>query len=225
MKMITLIGCFLIFAIRSFAIYPNTSIGKLCYTDFIKYDSSSAQVHPLVKKLFYMLPLEMRSEDLKDVLLNDGRFISSGHLDNAQQPSFIYKGVTSERGVVGSNPDSIQVALVLGNTLLKVAKGGEAEFKDILLLNCKYFFSYKDSMLNEYEKLVGILSSIIVDSTAEHSALPYAYDGESGQMLINGKIFESYSPYYRVGLSSISMVPDGDAKSYYVLEIVFGKED
>jgi hypothetical protein len=40
-----------------------------------------------------------------------------------------------------------------------------------------------------------------------------------------GKIFDHFDPYYRLGIAYISVVPVDQSSPYYVLAIVFSKED
>jgi hypothetical protein len=40
-----------------------------------------------------------------------------------------------------------------------------------------------------------------------------------------GEIFDHFDPYYRLGIAYISVVPVDQSSPYYVLNIVFSKED
>ena len=64
-------------------------------------------------------------------------------------------------------PDSMQILLALGYTSLSTEKGGEPDFKNISLLNFKYFYSSKDSVDKEYEKLLHSVYPILSDSSSE----------------------------------------------------------
>jgi hypothetical protein len=39
------------------------------------------------------------------------------------------------------------------------------------------------------------------------------------------KIFDHFDPYYRLGIAYISVIPVDQSNSYYVLDILFSKED
>lgn len=188
-------------------------------------DTLTGQIHPVVKQIFYDLPLEKSREDILNKILNDKKFVSTDFFFNNYQPSSFFKGNTTDRGLITSKPDSIQVLLALGYTSLTTEKGGKADYKNIMLLNCKYFYSSKDSVEREYGKLLKMLYPILTDSSSTKSESPYSTGKVSGQMISNGKIFESYKPYYRVGINSISMIPANNSKSVFVLDIVYGKED
>ena len=188
-------------------------------------DTLTDKIHPTVKQIFYNLPLEKSRLELREVILNDKRFFSTDTIFNNYQPSSFFKGNAIDKGLMESKPDSIQILLALGNTSLTIEKGGEADFKNIMLLNCKYFYSSKESVDKEYEKLLHRLYPILTDSTSEKSLSPYSIGKESGQMIIVGKLFESFKPYFRIGISSITMLPTNNSKSVFVLDIVFSKED
>jgi hypothetical protein len=113
----------------------------------------------------------------------------------------------------------------LGNTSLSTEKGAEADFKDIMLLNCKYYYSSKNNVDMEYERLLNMLQPILKDTSSGKSESPFLIGKSYGQMIVVENIFESFKPYYRVGISSTSMIPANNSKSIFVLDIVFSKED
>lgn len=215
----------ILFSIAIFASGNAVSTGSIHKEYAHKLDSLTGQIHPLVKHIFYDLPLEKSRKDIRNAILNDNRFVSTDTIFNNYEPTSFFKGITADRGLIQSNPDSIQVMLFLGNTSLVTEKGSEAEFKDIMLVNCKYFYSRKDIVEMEYGRLINLLYPILKDSSIGKSETPYLKSKSSGQMIITENIFESYKPYYRVGISSISMIPTNESNSVYVLDIVFGKED
>ncbi|MDI9340355.1 MAG: hypothetical protein QM534_07250 [Sediminibacterium sp.] len=185
----------------------------------------TGQIHPIIKNIFHNLPLEKSRLDLREVILNDKRFVLTDTTFNNYKPSTFFKGVTTDKGLIKSNPDSIQVMLFLGNTSLPTEKGGEADFKDIMLLNFKYFYSSKDNVEIEYKRILNMLYPILKDSSSEKSESPYSNGNVSGQMTVISEIFQNYNPYYRVGISSISKVSSDNSKSIFTLDIVFSKED
>jgi hypothetical protein len=199
-------------------------------TDFINLeqlkrpDSITGQIHPAIKHLFYDLPLEKSLEGLRKKMVNDQRFVSTDSTFNTNPPTSCFKGITTDIGLIKSTPDSIQVLLFPGNTSLATEKGGESDFKDILLVNFKYYFSSKDHVEMEYKQLINLLDPIVKDSFIERSESPYKTGDVHGQMIINGKVYESFNPYYRIGINSISMVPSNDAKSVFIIDIVFSTE-
>lgn len=183
------------------------------------------QVQPIIENIFYNLPLEKSRLDLREIIINDKRFILKDTTFNNFKPSSFFKGITKDKGLIKSNPDSIQVMLFLGNTSLTTEKGGEADFKDIMLLNFKYFYSSKDNVEIEYKRILNMLYPILKDSSSEKSESPYSNGNVRGQMTVISEIFQNYNPYYRVGISSISKVPSDNSKSIFTLDIVFSKED
>ena len=208
--------------------YANGIIGVTdrSHNAFLKtQDSLISQIHPTIKQLFYDLPLEKSRKDLREIILNDKRFVSTDSIFNNYKPDTFFKGNSVDKGQIGSMPDSMQILLALGYTSLSTEKGGEPDFKNISLLTFKYFFSSKDSVDKEYEKLLHSVYPILSDSSSEKSVSPYSIGKESGQMIINGKLFESFNPYFRVGVSSISMLPANKSQSVFILDIVFSKED
>lgn len=198
---------------------------RICKYDASESDTLTAQIDSVIKQIFYNLPLEKSRLELREVILSDKRFISTDSIFNDYQPSSFFKGKTTSTGVVESAPDSIQILLAYGHTSLATEKGGEPDFKNIVLLNCQYFYSSQDSVEKEFNKLMQSINPILPDSRSEKSESPYSIGQISGQMKIIGNIFENFNPYYRIGISSISMLSDSNQKSIYVLDIVFSKED
>ena len=200
----------------------NVSIQK----EYLKtLDTITEQIHPVIKQIFYNLPIEKSRKYLRDIILNDKRFVSTDSIFNNYQPSSFFKGITANRGQINSKPDSIKILLFLGNTSLSTEKGAEADFKDIMLLNCKYYYSSKNNVDMEYERLLNMLQPILKDTSSRKSESPFLIGKSHGQMIVVENIFESFNPYYRVGISSTSMIPANNSKSIFVLDIVFSKED
>lgn len=183
------------------------------------------QVPPIIENIFYNLPLEKSRLDLRKVIVNDKRFVLTDTTFNNFKPSSFFKGITTDKGVVKSNPDSVQVMLFLGNTFLSTEKDGKADFKDIMLLNFKYFYSSKDNVEIEYKRILNMLYPVLKDSSSEKSESPYSNGKVHGHMEVVSEIFQDYNPYYRIGISSISIVPSDDSKAVFSLDIVFSKED
>lgn len=216
---------FILFSFSSCAIRNNRTAGSIHDKHFITSDTLTGPIHPLVKDLFYKLPLEKSRKDLREIMLHDQRFVSTDSIFNDYEPSAFFKGMTSDKGLITSNPDSIQVMLFPGHTSLSTEKDGEADFKDIVLLNFKYFYSGKDKVETETKRILDSLHPILKDSRSEKSETPYTKGHVRGQMTVMSEIFQHFDPYYRVGISSISMVPSDPFKSVFVLDIVFSKED
>ena len=78
------------------------------------------QVHPIIESIFYNLPLENSRLDLREVIVNDKRFILTDTTFNDYQPSSFFKGITADKGLIKSNPDSIQVMLIYGLSLIHI---------------------------------------------------------------------------------------------------------
>ncbi|MFM9949559.1 MAG: hypothetical protein ACKV1O_16600, partial [Saprospiraceae bacterium] len=98
----------------------------------------TSQVHPIIENIFYNLPLEKSRLDLREVIINDKRFILTDTTFNDYPPPTFFKGITADKGLIKSNPDSIQVLLAYGNAALVTEKGGQKDFnKHPMLLECK----------------------------------------------------------------------------------------
>ncbi len=111
----------------------------------------SKQIHPVIKNIFYNLPLEKSRLDLREIIVNDKRFILTDTAFNNYKPSLFFKGITTDKGLIKSNPDSIQVMLIYGNAALVTEKGGEEDFtKHPMIFECKYYFSNKGIAELEY---------------------------------------------------------------------------
>ena len=183
------------------------------------------QVHPIIETIFYNLPLEKSRLDLREVIVNDKRFILTDTTFNDFPPPTFFKGITADKGLIQSDPDSIHVMLVYGNASLVTEKGGQEDStKHPMFLECKYFFSNKDSVEMEYRKLLNLVHPIYTDTSSIKDDKWEAQFSKSTEKCI-GKIFDHFDPYYRVAISYISVIPVDGSKPVFVLDIVFGKED
>ncbi|MBK6355063.1 MAG: hypothetical protein IPF46_17150 [Saprospiraceae bacterium] len=183
------------------------------------------QVHPIIESIFYNLPLENSRLDLREVIVNDKRFILTDTTFNDYQPSSFFKGITADKGLIKSNPDSIQVMLIYGNAALVTEKGGQEDStKHPMILECKYFFSNKDRAEMEYGRILNLVHPIFTDTSSIMDDKWEAQFSKSTEKCI-GKIFDHFDPYYRVGISYISVIPVDGSKPIFVLDIAFSKED
>lgn len=100
------------------------------------------QVHPIIRDVFYDLPLHYARLDLRGVIVRDERFISTDTTFNDYRPATFFKGITTDKGIIDSNPDSIEVLLVYGDAALITDKGGQADTtKHPMILVFRYFFA------------------------------------------------------------------------------------
>jgi hypothetical protein len=183
------------------------------------------QVHSIIKNIFYDLPLEESRLDLREVILNDKRFILTDTTFNDFPPSTFFKGITADKGVIKSDPDSIQIMLIYGNAALVTEKGGQEDFtKHPMILECKYFFSNKDSAEIEYRRLLNWVNPIYTDTSSIKDDQWEAQFSKSTEKCI-GKIFDHFDPYYRVAVSYISVIPFDGSKPVFLFDIAFSKED
>jgi len=190
-------------------------------TDTVK----TFQVSSVIENIFYNLPLEKSRLELREVILNDKRFILTDTTFNDFPPPTFFKGITSDKGLIKNNPDSIQVMLIYGNAALVTEKGGEEDFdKHPMILECQYFFSNKDSADAEYERLLKMVQPIFTDTTSIQDDR-WESEFSKGKEKCVGKIFDHFDPYYRLSISTISFTPYKGSKSYFVLNISFSKED
>jgi hypothetical protein len=185
----------------------------------------TSQVHPIIENIFYNLPLEKSRLDLREVIINDERFILTDTTFNDYPPTTFFKGITADKGLIKSKPDSIQVLLAYGNAALVTEKGGQKDTtKHPMLLEYKYFFSHKDSVEMEYRRLLNLVHPIYTDTSSIQDDKWEAQFSKSTEKCI-GKIFDHFDPYYRVAISYISVMPVDGSKPVFVLDIVFSKED
>jgi hypothetical protein len=61
------------------------------------------KVHSIIKRIFYNLPLEKSRLDLREVILNDKRFVLTDTNFNDYPPSTFFKGITAEKGLIQLN--------------------------------------------------------------------------------------------------------------------------
>ena len=183
------------------------------------------QVHPIIENIFYNLPLEKSRLDLREVIVKDKRFILTDTSFNNFKPSSFFKGITADKGLIQSNPDSIQVMLFYGNAALVTEKGGQEDFnKHPMILEFKYFYSNKESVEMEYGRLLNLVHPIFADTSSIKNDKWEAQYSIGTQKCI-GKIFDNFDPYYRVSISSVSFMPTDGYKNVFVLDIAFSKED
>jgi hypothetical protein len=198
-----------------------TKIPQTQETDTVK----AIQVHSVIENIFYNLPLEKSRLNLREVIANDKRFVLTDTTFNNFIPSSFFKGMTADKGLIKSNPDSILVLLFYGNAALVTEKGGQEDStKHPMGLQFKYFFSYKDSVEMEYRCLLNLVYPIYTDtSSIKDDQWEVQFSKNSEECV--GKIFDHFDPYYRVGISYRSVIPVDGSEPVFVLEIVFSKED
>jgi hypothetical protein len=183
------------------------------------------QVHPIIENVFYNLPLEKSRLDLREVIINDKRFILTDTTFNDYPPTTFFKGITADKGLIKSDPDSIQVMLIYGNAALTIEKGGQEDStKHPMILECKYFFSNKDKAEMEYRRIINLVHPIFTDTSSIMDDKWEAQFSKITEKCI-GKIFDHFDPYYRVGISYISVIPIDGSKPVFVVDIAFSKED
>ena len=183
------------------------------------------EVHPIIKNIFYDLPLEKSRSDLRGVIINDKRFVLTDTIFNDYPPTTFFKGIIADKGLIKSNPDSIQILLAYGNAALVTEKGGQEDFnKHPMFFQCKYYFSNKDSVEMEYRRLSNLVHPIYTDPSSIKDDKWEAQFSKSTEKCI-GKIFDHFDPYYRVAISYISVIPVDGSNPVFVLDLVFSKED
>ena len=119
----------------SITLYANGIIGETesSHNAFLKtQDSLISQIHPTIKQLFYDLPLEKSRKDLREIILNDKRFVSTDSIFNNYEPDTFFKGNSVDQGQIGSMPDSMQILLALGYTSLSTEKEANLTLKIFL---------------------------------------------------------------------------------------------
>ncbi len=218
--------------VAAIAIVLVTTISCSCTRKTLSQETKQAtdtvktfQVSSVIENIFYNLPLEKSRLELREVILNDKRFILTDTTFNDFPPPTFFKGITSDKGLIKNNPDSIQVMLIYGNAALVTEKGGEEDFdKHPMILECQYFFSNKDSADAEYERLLKMVQPIFTDTTSIQDDR-WESEFSKGKEKCVGKIFDHFDPYYRLSISTISFTPYKGSKSYFVLNISFSKED
>jgi len=186
-------------------------------------------VNPIIENIFYNLPLEKSRLALREVMVNDKRFVLTDTTFNNYKASTFFKGITADKGVIKSDPDSIQIMLIYGNAALTTEKGGQADTtKHPMILECQYFFSNKDMAEMEYGRILNLVQPIFTDTSSimdDKWETSYSKGQQNGTQKCIGKIFDSFDPYSRFAVSNISYVPDDGSKPYFVLDIAFAKED
>ncbi len=182
-------------------------------------------IHPIIESIFYNLPLEKKRLDLREVIVHDKRFVSTDTTVNDYPPKTFFKGITTDKGLIRSKPDSIQVLLAYGNAALVTEKGGQEDFnKHPVFLALKYFFSKKDNVEIEYNRLFNLVRPLYPDTTAiKDDQWETSYSKGTEKCI--GKIFDHFDEYYRVSISDISFIPADGSKPYFMLDVVFSKED
>jgi hypothetical protein len=184
----------------------------------------ASQVDAVIENIFYNLPLEKSRLELREVMVNDKRFISTDTTFNNFKPSTFFKGTTTDKGLIQSNPDSIQVMLIYGNAALVTEKGGQEDTtKHPMILEYQYYFSDQDRVKMEYRRLLKMIQPIYTDKSSITEDKWEAEFSESSEKCV-GKIFDHYDPYYRVAIAYITIKPTDGSKPFFVLDIAFSKE-
>jgi hypothetical protein len=197
---------FLILIITTLTAYCNfgTKSPQAQETNQSTDTEQTGQAHPIIENIFYNLPLDKSRLDLREIIVNDKRFISTDTTFNNYKPLSFFKGITSDKGLIKSNPDSIQVMLIYGNASLTTEKGGQEDStKHPMILECQYFFSNKESAEMEYARLLNMVHPIFTDTSSimddkwetEYSKNKKEHKSASEKFSI------SFDPYYRVAIS------------------------
>ncbi|MFN5704284.1 MAG: hypothetical protein ACK45U_00340, partial [bacterium] len=92
-------------------------------TEKLTEEELNFQVHPIIKNIFYNLPLHKSRLALREAIINDSRFLLTDTNFNNFKPSTFFKGISTDNGLIKSKPDSIHVMLVYGNASLVTTKG------------------------------------------------------------------------------------------------------
>jgi hypothetical protein len=154
----------------------------------------TGQVHPIIENIFYNLPLDKSRLDLREIIVNDKRFILTDTTFNNYKPLSFFKGITTDKGLIKSNPDSIQVMLIYGNASLTTEKGGQEDStKHPMILECQYFFSNKESAEMEYGRLLNMVHPIFTDTSSimdDKWETEYSKGKQKGTQKCIGKIFD-----------------------------------
>lgn len=227
MKKILLILTFITLAATLETIACNFGTKNLQTQEIIQTVDSmqTKQIHPIIGSIFYNLPLEKSRLELREAIINDKRFILTDTTFNDYPPPTFFKGITADKGLIKSNPDSIEVLLAYGNAALVTEKGGQVDSnKHPMLLEFKYFFSYRDSVEIEYKRLSNLVNPIYTDTSSIQDDKWEAEFSKSIEKCI-GKIYDHFDPYYRVAISYISILLIDGSKPVFVLDLVFSKED
>jgi hypothetical protein len=183
------------------------------------------QVDSIIEHLFYNLPLEKSRLDLREVIVNDDRFVMTDSTFNDFEPSSFFKGITTDKGAIQSNPDSIQVMLIYGDAALITEKGGQEDFKKHpVILDCKYFFSSKANAQMEYARILDLVYPVFTDTTAIKDDT-WEIEYSKGTEKCTGKILDHFDPYYRVAVAFISLTPIDGSAPVFMLDLAFSKED
>ena len=187
------------------------------------------QVHPIIKNIFYHLPLESSRLELREAILKDQRFVLTDTSFNNFPPATFFKGITTNKGLIESDPDSIQVMLIYGNAALVTEKGGaEDTTKHPMILECLYYFPNQETAEKEYERLLNRVNPVFTDKSSivdDAWETEYSMGKQKGTQKCIGKLMDSYDPYFRVALSTIAYIPSDGSKPVFVLDIAFSKED
>lgn len=76
----------------------------------------------------------------------------------------------------------------------------------------------------EYRRLLTLVHPIFNDTSSIKDDKWEAQFSKSKEKC-DGKIFDHFDPYFRVGISYISVIPFDRSKPVFVLDLVFSKED
>ncbi len=189
----------------------------------------SDTVHPIIKKILYNLPLEKSRLDLREVMLNDKRFVLTDSTFNDFPPPTFFKGIATDQGIIQTKTDSVQIMLIYGNAILTTVKGGEPDSsKHPMIIESTYYFSNKKDAQTEYERILNLIKPLYIDTTSimdDKWESTYNKGAQKGTQKCLGKIFDHFEPYYRVSVSQIDFIPDNNSNPTYVLNISFSKED
>ena len=76
----------------------------------------------------------------------------------------------------------------------------------------------------EYGRMLNLVQPIFTDTSSIMDDNWEAQFSKTTEKCI-GKIFDHFDPYYRLGISYLSVIPVDGSKPVFVLDLVFSKED
>ena len=179
------------------------------------------QTDQIIKHIFFDLPLDLNRTELRKAISSDKRFKISDTISNLFKETMPYfQGHSSEKGVIKVDPDSIEIQLTFGSNSISTIKGNQAESKDVMELNLRYFFNNKDIVKEEYINLLQTLNVALKDSQETNRKITWSANPTFNDFKAVGKIFSNYEPYY-----TIEILIANFSSNRYALYLTFEKED
>ena len=173
---------------------------------FLIFKSVLGQTSETVKHIFLDLPLDKPRADIHKTIKADKRFKSTDK-DTSYFNSFMYTyiGLTNDKGIIKSKPDSIEIELTYGVGSSHI-NGKKMKSYSSTYLKLRYFYSSLDSVEKEYQNILSVLRPILKDTSYTRIDTIFSDSPVRSQFKATGMTFKNKKTTYSVEVLNASII-------------------